>query len=173
MKKVFSAMLLAVMMLTMTAQTAQVQYTLTLDYNYDGGQVEVIPYLNPDAHITLPKPAENLRPNNTFQGWSTSSKGFVEYRSGESITITGDLEHTVSGTLCYSVWRRTRPSNAPCAATTRNWFPNFRQYKCGKRTRSTLMPKQHEGVFWVVEGTVPWVSTNFSFAAINLYYSVY
>lgn len=42
------------------------------------------------------------------------------------------MRTTGQGRRRCSVWRRTKPSSVPCAGITRNSFPNFRRYKCGK-----------------------------------------
>ena len=92
------AITLLVMLLTTASAIAQNSYWLTLDDNYEGGASTMIPISIYDNTITL---TEKLVPtregNHTFLGWSTSSTGDVEYKTGDKVTLDRNL-------TLYAVW---------------------------------------------------------------------
>ena len=92
------AIALFVMLLTTASAIAQNDYWLTLDDNYEGGASTMIPISIYDNTITL---TEKLVParagEHTFWGWSTSSTGDVEYKTGDKVTLDGNL-------TLYAIW---------------------------------------------------------------------
>ena len=95
------AITLLVMLLTTASAIAENSYWLTLDDNYEGGTSTMIPISIYDNTITL---TEKLVPTrageHTFWGWSTSSTGDVEYKTGDKVTLDGNL-------TLYAVWEET------------------------------------------------------------------
>ena len=92
------AMTLLVMLLTTASAIAQNDYWLTLDPNYEGGASTRVPVSIYSPTFTL---MEKLVPtregNHTFFGWSTSSTGDVEYKTGDKVTLDGNL-------TLYAIW---------------------------------------------------------------------
>ena len=94
------AMALLVMLLTTVSALAQ-NYLLILDPNCEetpNGTMISVPSYNPT--YTLAKDVEPTRTGHTFSGWSTSPMGMVEYKTGSTVTLTGDL-------TLYAVWDLT------------------------------------------------------------------
>jgi len=97
----------ALLFTTMTAG-AKYSYTLTLDYNYEGGGSQIIPNIDSGATIDLSN--ASLIPTRTgshiFYGWSTSQYGPAQYATGsdhqtnKTITLTDDL-------TLYAIWDDT------------------------------------------------------------------
>ena len=92
------AITLLVMLLTTASAIAQDSYWLTLDDNYEGGASTMVPVSIYANTITL---TEKLVParagEHTFLGWSTSSTGDVEYKTGDKVTLDGSL-------TLYAIW---------------------------------------------------------------------
>ena len=92
------AMTLLVMLLTTASAIAQTDYWLTLDPNYEGGASTMIRVSIYSPTFTL---TEKLVParagEHTFWGWSTSSTGDVEYKTGDKVTLDGNL-------TLYAIW---------------------------------------------------------------------
>ncbi|MCQ2440190.1 MAG: InlB B-repeat-containing protein, partial [Oscillospiraceae bacterium] len=102
-------------------------YSLTLDENWEGGAVQMIP--NVILHV-LPSV---MRPGYVLDGWSTDPAGSVEYRENDIITLTAD-------TTLYALWSK---SNAPTLILNENWefgrvrtIPNVSSYELPSVTRS-------------------------------------
>lgn len=87
---------LLVMLLTSASALAQT-YWLTLDPNYEGAMGNRIPVSSIKPTYTLTSNVEPTREGHTFYGWSTTPTGDVEYITGETVTLTGDL-------TLYAVW---------------------------------------------------------------------
>ena len=89
---------LLVMLLTTASAIAQNDYWLTLDNNYEGGASTMIRVSIYSPTFTL---TEKLVParagEHTFLGWSTSSTGDVEYKTGDKVTLDGNL-------TLYAIW---------------------------------------------------------------------
>ena len=89
---------LLVMLLTTASAIAQDSYWLTIDENYEGGASTRFPVSIYSPTITL---TEKLVParagEHTFLGWSTSSTGDVEYKTGDKVTLDGNL-------TLYAIW---------------------------------------------------------------------
>lgn len=92
------AITLLVMLLTTASAIAENNYWLTLDDNYEGGASTMVPVSISANTITL---TERLVPTragqHTFWGWSTSSIGDVEYKTGDKVTLDGNL-------TLYAIW---------------------------------------------------------------------
>ena len=92
---------LLVMLLTTASAIAQNDYWLTLDNNYEGGASTMIRVSIYSPTFTL---TEKLVParagQHTFCGWSTSSTGNVEYKTGDKVTLDGNL-------TLYAIWEDT------------------------------------------------------------------
>ena len=72
-------------------------YIITLNTNYDGGVVKSILVPRNYPNYTLTSNDEPAREGYMFYGWSTSSTGGVEYKTGDPVTSTGNL-------TLYAVW---------------------------------------------------------------------
>ena len=88
---------LLVMLLTTASAIAQNSYWLTLDDNYEGGASTMIPISIYDNTITLTQNFEPTRTGYTFYGWSDLPTGVVKYRTGDKVTLDGNL-------TLYAVW---------------------------------------------------------------------
>ena len=71
-------------------------YHLTLNPNYDGGLDKNIAV----SSYTLAPYDEPTRAGYMFCGWSTSSTGDVEYKTGDQVKLTGNL-------TLYAIWEDT------------------------------------------------------------------
>ena len=92
------AITLLVMLLTTASAIAENNYWLTLDPNYEGGASTMVPVSISANTITLTKNFEPTRAGeHTFFGWSTSSTGDVEYKTGDKVTLDGNL-------TLYAIW---------------------------------------------------------------------
>ncbi len=95
------AMTLLVMLLTTASLWAQNHsqtiYQLSLNANYQGGAIGMadVPVSNPT--YTLASYDEPTREGYMFCGWSTSSTGDVEYKTGDQVKLTGNL-------TLYAIW---------------------------------------------------------------------
>ena len=97
------AITLLVMLLTTASAIAQNNYWLTLDDNYEGGASTMVPVSISANTITLTQNFEPTRAGeHTFFGWSTSSIGDVEYKTGDKVTLDGSL-------TLYAIWEDTTP----------------------------------------------------------------
>ena len=92
---------LLVMLLTTASLWAQNHsqtiYQLSLNANYQGGAIGMadVPVSNPT--YTLASYDEPTREGYMFCGWSTSSTGDVEYKTGDQVKLTGNL-------TLYAIW---------------------------------------------------------------------
>ncbi len=101
------AITLLVMLLTTTSAWAQffppTKYYLSLNPNYPGearlATVEV-DISEPTTTYTLASYDEPNREGYMFYGWSTSSTGDVEYKTGDQVKLTGNL-------TLYAIWEDT------------------------------------------------------------------
>ena len=91
------AVMLAVVMISMlalpTGAWAQQgfdtnQYTLTLDDNYEGGEIRRFPNIQSGNTVI---PTEPSRKYLSFLGWATSVDGDVVYEPGKEVCITSDM----------------------------------------------------------------------------------
>jgi uncharacterized repeat protein (TIGR02543 family) len=89
------AITLLVMLLTTTGAWAQFPtptiYQLSLNANYQGGAIGMVDVPVSDPTYTLASYDEPTRTGYMFCGWSTSSTGAVQYRTGDQVTLTGNL----------------------------------------------------------------------------------
>ena len=86
--------------LTLYAVWDENPYILTLNPNYDGGVVKSIPVPHNNPKYTLTSGDEPTHTEYTFIGWSQSPTGVVDYRTGNKVTLTGNLAF-------YAVWGGT------------------------------------------------------------------
>ena len=91
------AITLLVMLLTTASAIAQNNYWLTLDDNYEGGASTMVPVSISANTITLTKNFEPTRTGYTFYGWSDLPTGVAKYRTGDKVTLDGNL-------TLYAVW---------------------------------------------------------------------
>ena len=97
------AMTLLVMLLTTASVWAQVIiptiYRLSLNANYQGGALTMVdvPISGPTTTYTLTQNDEPIRTDYIFVGWSKSSTGNVEYKTGDPVELTGNL-------TLYAIW---------------------------------------------------------------------
>ena len=100
------AIALLVMLLTTASAWAQFPtptiYRLYLNANYHGGALGMVDVPIPDppatyATYTLTQNDEPIRTDYIFEGWSTSSTGNVEYKTGDQVKLTGNL-------TLYAIW---------------------------------------------------------------------
>ena len=75
-------------------------YIITLNSNYDGGVFKSILVPRNHPNYTLTSRDEPTRTEYTFIGWSQSPTGVVDYRTGNKVTINGNLTF-------YAVWGGT------------------------------------------------------------------
>ena len=105
------AMTLLVMLLTTASVWAQVIiptiYRLSLNANYQGGALTMVdvPISGPTTTYTLTQNDEPIRTDYIFEGWSTSSTGDVEYKTGDQVKLTGNL-------TLYAIWSRSVTYNS-------------------------------------------------------------
>ena len=99
------AITLLVMLLTTASAWAQFPtptiYRLYLNDNYQGGGIAMVdvPISDPTTY-TLTQNDEPIRTDYIFEGWSTSSTGDVKYKTGDPVTLDGNL-------TLYAVWKET------------------------------------------------------------------
>ena len=91
------AITLLVMLLTTASAIAQNSYWLTLDDNYEGGASTMVPVSIYANTITLTQNFEPTRTGYTFYGWSDLPTGVVKYRTGDKVTLDGNL-------TLYAAW---------------------------------------------------------------------
>ena len=97
------AMTLLVMLLTTASVWAQVIiptiYRLSLNANYQGGALAMVdvPISGSTTTYTLTQNDEPIRTDYIFVGWSKSSTGGVEYKTGDPVELTGNL-------TLYAIW---------------------------------------------------------------------
>ena len=91
------AITLLVMLLTTASAIAQNSYWLTLDPNYEGGASTMVPVSIDANTITLTQNFEPTRTGYTFYGWSDLPTGVAKYRTGDKVTLDGNL-------TLYAVW---------------------------------------------------------------------
>ena len=97
------AMTLLVMLLTTASVWAQVIiptiYRLSLNANYQGGALAMVdvPISGSTTTYTLTQNDEPIRTDYIFVGWSKSSTGYVEYKTGDQVILTGNL-------TLYAIW---------------------------------------------------------------------
>ncbi len=100
-------MILALLLTTMTAG-AQYSYTLTLDYNYEGGASQTISNIESGSTIDLSN--ASLIPtrigSHTFYGWSTTQYGSAQYATGSDHQTNKTITLTDNLTL-YAIWDDT------------------------------------------------------------------
>lgn len=98
------AITLLVMLLTTASAWAQFPtptiYQLSLSANYQGGAIAMVDVPISDPTYTLTSNDEPAREGHTFLGWSTSSTGDVEYKTGDQVKLTGNL-------TLYAIWEDT------------------------------------------------------------------
>ncbi len=105
------AMTLLVMLLTTASVWAQVIiptiYRLSLNANYQGGALAMVdvPISGPTTTYTLTQNDEPIRTDYIFEGWSTSSTGDVEYKTGDPVELTGNL-------TLYAIWSNSVTYNS-------------------------------------------------------------
>ena len=75
-------------------------YIITLNTNYDGGVFKSILVPRNHPNYTLTSRDEPTHTEYTFIGWSQSPTGVVDYRTGNKVTLTGNLAF-------YAVWGGT------------------------------------------------------------------
>lgn len=75
-------------------------YIITLNSNYDGGVFKSILVPRNHPNYTLTSRDEPTHTEYTFIGWSQSPTGVVDYRTGNKVTLTGNLTF-------YAVWGGT------------------------------------------------------------------
>ena len=75
-------------------------YIITLNTNYDGGVFKSILVPRNHPNYTLTSRDEPTHTEYTFIGWSQSPTGVVDYRTGNKVTLTGNLTF-------YAVWGGT------------------------------------------------------------------
>ena len=97
------AITLLVMLFTTASAWAQffppTNYQLSLSANYQGGAIGMVdvPISEPTTTYTLTQNDEPIRTDYIFEGWSTSSTGDVEYKTGDPVELTGNL-------TLYAIW---------------------------------------------------------------------
>ena len=84
------------MLLASVSAWAQ-NYQLSLNDNYEGGASTIVPVPSYAPTITLTKNFEPTREGHTFYGWSESPTGDIQYITGSTITLTGNL-------TLFAVW---------------------------------------------------------------------
>ncbi len=98
------AIALLVMLFTTASAWAQffpqTNYQLSLSANYQGGAIGMVDVPVSDPTYTLASYDEPTREGYTFYGWSTSSTGDVEYKTGDPVELTGNL-------TLYAIWEDT------------------------------------------------------------------
>ena len=100
------AITLLVMLLTTASAWAQFPtptiYRLYLNANYQGGALGMVdvPISEPTTTYTLTQNDEPIRTDYIFEGWSKSSTGDVEYKTGDKVTLDGNL-------TLYAIWEET------------------------------------------------------------------
>ena len=105
------AMTLLVMLLTTASVWAQVIiptiYRLSLNANYQGGALAMVdvPISGPTTTYTLTQNDEPIRTDYIFVGWSKSSTGGVEYKTGDKVTLDGNL-------TLYAIWSNSVTYNS-------------------------------------------------------------
>ena len=75
-------------------------YIITLNTNYDGGVFKSILVPRNHPNYTLTSRDEPTHTEYTFIGWSQSPTGVVDYRTGNKVTLNGNLTF-------YAVWGGT------------------------------------------------------------------
>ena len=75
-------------------------YIITLNTNYDAGVFKSILVPRNHPNYTLTSRDEPTHTEYTFIGWSQSPTGVVDYRTGNKVTLTGNLTF-------YAVWGGT------------------------------------------------------------------
>ena len=75
-------------------------YIITLNTNYDAGVFKSILVPRNHPNYTLTSRDEPTHTEYTFIGWSQSPTGVVDYRTGNKVTLTGNLAF-------YAVWGGT------------------------------------------------------------------
>ncbi len=104
-------MTLLVMLLTTASVWAQVIiptiYRLSLNANYQGGALTMVdvPISGPTTTYTLTQNDEPIRTDYIFVGWSKSSTGYVEYKTGDQVILTGNL-------TLYAIWSNSVTYNS-------------------------------------------------------------
>ena len=104
-------MTLLVMLLTTASVWAQVIiptiYRLSLNANYQGGALAMVdvPISGPTTTYTLTQNDEPIRTDYIFVGWSKSSTGYVEYKTGDQVILTGNL-------TLYAIWSNSVTYNS-------------------------------------------------------------
>ena len=105
------AMTLLVMLLTTASVWAQVIiptiYRLSLNANYQGGALTMVdvPVSEPTTTYTLTQNDEPIGTDYIFEGWSKSSTGEVEYKTGDQVILTGNL-------TLYAIWSNSVTYNS-------------------------------------------------------------
>ena len=100
------AIALFVMLLTTASAWAQFPtptiYRLSLNEYYQGGGIGTVevPISEPTTTYTLTQNDEPNREGYMFYGWSTSSTGDLEYKTGDQVKLTGNL-------TLYAIWEDT------------------------------------------------------------------
>ena len=64
-----------------------------------------VPISEPTTTYTLTQNDEPIRTDYIFEGWSTSSTGDVEYKTGDQVKLTGNL-------TLYAIWSRSVTYNS-------------------------------------------------------------
>jgi uncharacterized repeat protein (TIGR02543 family) len=85
-------------------------YRLYLNDNYQGGGIAMVDVPIPDppatyATYTLTQNDEPIRTDYIFEGWSKSSTGYVEYKTGDQVILTGNL-------TLYAIWSNSVTYNS-------------------------------------------------------------
>ncbi len=86
--------------LTLYAVWDENPYIITLNTNYDGGVFKSILVPRNHPNYTLTSRDEPTHTEYTFIGWSQSPTGVVDYRTGNKVTLNGNLTF-------YAVWGET------------------------------------------------------------------
>ena len=105
------AIALFVMLLTTASAWAQFPtptiYRLSLNENYQGGGIGTVevPISEPTTTYTLTQNDEPIGTDYIFEGWSKSSTGEVEYKTGDQVILTGNL-------TLYAIWSKSVTYNS-------------------------------------------------------------
>ena len=102
------AIALLVMLFTTASAWAQffppTIYQLSLSANYQGGAIGMVDVPVSAPTYTLASYDEPTREGYMFYGWSTSSTGNVEYKTGDQVKLTGNLTlYAIWGILKYTI----------------------------------------------------------------------